>query len=90
MLKNIIALLYLEVIHGNSLSPSSITPHLIFSITTNFFGVKMQVLQPVPDYEHLIHELQTFLPEEWAEHVFTRVINNFRCLCEMLSHRITY
>lgn len=47
----------------------------------------MKVLPTSPDYEHLIHELQTLLHKEWADHIFTRVINNFRCPTEKLSHR---
>lgn len=60
---------------------------LTLSITTNFLELKCRFYQPVLDYKHLIHELQTFSRKEQAEHIFTGVINNFRCPCEKLSNR---
>lgn len=60
--------------------------NFMLSITTNFLELKCIFYQPVLDYKHLMHELQTLLRKEQAEHIFTGVINNFRCPCKKLRH----
>lgn len=67
--------------------------NLLLSITTNFLELKCRFYQPVLDYKHLMHELQTLLRKEQAEHIFTGLINNFRCPCRnsdtVLTHQFS-
>lgn len=73
-----IAFFYVQIIHYNNIFSSHLyksTPwiydlflygiiDLKLSIITNFSGDKIQTYQPMLDYEHFIHELQTLLHEE--------------------------